>query len=349
MRVKGRIRNATVLIALVMVLILSLFVAVTIGNAKITVQEVYRVLFYKLTGADAYQAYGSGAIHDVVWLIRLPRVLLAIGVGMGLSVCGCVMQAVVKNPLADPYVLGVSSGATLGATLAIMFGIGTLLGSNFIGIMAFVGALLSSFFVLVLANIRGRASTGSLILSGMAISSVCSAFSNFVLYIANDRNAMSQVTYWMMGSLAGAKWENVVVILPVIFLGAVIFWSQFRALNLMLLGEETAITLGTNLRKLRTWYLVLCSVMVGFSVYAAGMIGFVGLIVPHAVRMVVGTDHRMVIPVSALSGAIFLLWADVASKSILSYSEIPIGILVSMIGAPCFIFLMLKQSRGGRG
>ena len=170
---------------------------------------------------------------------------------MGLSVCGVVMQAVVKNPLADPYVLGISSGASLGATAAILFGFGTLFGSNSVGIMAFLGAMVTSFAVLFIANMGSRANAGKLILAGMAVSAVCSAFSSFLLYIANDKNGAAEVTYWTMGSLGGAKWENVQVILPVILIGTLIFWSQFRNLNLMLLGDEVSITLGTDLHKAR--------------------------------------------------------------------------------------------------
>lgn len=336
-------------LGLLIVLMISVLTAITFGNAEISVHEVYGVIAYKLFHTEQYVTYASGAIHDVVWLIRLPRVLLAIAIGIGLSVCGDVMQAVVKNPLADPYVLGISSGASLGATLAIMLGIGSLFGNNFVGIMAFLGALGSSFLVISLSNIGGKPNTGKLILSGVAVGSICAAFSNFVLYIANDRNATAEVTFWTMGSLAGAKWSLVKVVLPIMIVGTLFFWTQSRNLNLMLLGEDTAITLGTNLRTVRIIYLILVSVMVGFAVFSSGIIGFVGLIIPHAVRMITGTDHRRLIPISALVGSIFLVWADVASRVILKHSELPIGILISLIGAPCFISLIFHKSYGFGG
>lgn len=336
-------------LGLFVLLLISILTAITFGNAEISVSQVYGVLACKLFHLEQYGIYASGSIHDVVWLIRLPRVLLAIAIGMGLSVCGDVMQAVVKNPLADPYVLGISSGASLGAALAIMLGIGSLFGNNFTGIMAFLGALGSSFLVISLSNLGGKPNTGKLILSGMAVGSICAAFSNFVLYIANDRNAAAEVTFWTMGSLAGAKWNIVKVVLPIMILGTLFFWTQSRNLNLMLLGEDTAITLGTDLRVVRILYLILVSVMVGFAVFASGIIGFVGLIIPHAVRMITGTDHRRLIPISALAGSIFLIWADVASRVILKHSELPIGILVSLIGAPCFIVLMFRKSYGFGG
>ena len=335
------------LAALLGLLVFSVLASVTFGNADLSIREVYSVIVYELFHVERFAKFGEGAVHDVVWLIRLPRILLALAVGMGLSVCGVVMQAVVKNPLADPYVLGISSGASLGATLAILLGVGAFFGGNFVGIMAFLGALAASFAVIFLANLGGRANAGKLVLTGMAISSVCSAFSSFTIYLADSSDATAQVTYWTMGSLANTKWSEIQVILPVMIVGTLIFWSQFR--NLKLLGDETSITLGTDLHRVRMFYMALSSIMVGFAVYAAGMIGFVGLIIPHVIRMFFGTDHKKMIPLCALAGAIFLIWADVACRSILKNSEIPVGILVSMIGAPCFIYLMIRRSYGFGG
>ncbi|MGN0315762.1 MAG: FecCD family ABC transporter permease [Fusicatenibacter sp.] len=337
------------LVILLSLLIISVLAAITFGNAEISVKEVYSVIAWEIFRDERFSSYASGAVHDVVWLIRFPRVLLAVAVGMGLSVCGVIMQAVVKNPLADPYVLGISSGASLGATLAILFGFGTFFGSNSVGIMAFLGAVATSFAVLFLSKIGGTSNAGRLILAGMAVSAVCSAFSNFAIYLANDKNATSEIMFWTMGSLASAKWENVRVILPIMILGTAIFWMQFRNLNLMLLGDETSVTLGTDLHKVRGKYMILSSLMVGFAVYAAGVIGFVGLVVPHAVRMIFGTDHKLLIPISALVGSIFLIWADVLCRIILKNSELPIGVLISLIGAPCFIYLMVRRSYGFGG
>lgn len=339
----------TVLAGLTVVLVFSLMAAITFGNADISIKEVYSVVAYELFHIEALSEFAEGPVHDVVWIIRFPRVLMGLAVGMGLSVCGAIMQAVVKNPLADPYVLGISSGASLGATLAILFGFGALFGRNFVGVMAFFGAMAASFAVLFIAGTGGSANAGKLILAGMAMSSICSAFSSFVLYLAHDKNAVSEVTFWTMGSLASAKWSNAPIILAIMIIGTGIFWSQFRNLNLMLLGDETSVTLGTDLHRVRGKYMILSSFMVGFAVYAAGTIGFVGLIIPHAVRMLFGTDHRRLIPLCALVGGIFLIWADVLCRIILRNAELPIGILVSMIGAPCFIYLMVRRSYGFGG
>ena len=338
-----------VVLTLLVILVGSIMISVTLGSAKISVSEVYKVLGYKLLGIKAYSEYSSGPMHDVVWVIRFPRVVLAIAIGMSLSISGVVMQAIVKNPLADPYILGRSSGASLGATFAIMLGFGAVLGGNFVGVMAFIGALLVSFGVLLLANIKGSATSSKLILAGMALSAVCSSFSNFIIYIANDKTGMQSVTYWLLGSLAGAKWETDIIILPIVIIACLFFWSRYRVLNLMLLGDDVSITLGTDLHKPRHIYLIITSIMIGLSVYCAGVIGFVGLIIPHAVRMIFGTDHKKLIPISALVGSIFMIFADALSRIIIPNSEIPIGILISMVGAPVFIYLMVKKSYGFGG
>ena len=338
-----------VVLTLLVILVGSIMISVTLGSAKISVSEVYKVLGYKLLGIKAYSEYSSGPMHDVVWVIRFPRVVLAIAIGMSLSISGVVMQAIVKNPLADPYILGISSGASLGATFAIMLGFGAVLGGNFVGVMAFIGALLVSFGVLLLANIKGSATSSKLILAGMALSAVCSSFSNFIIYIANDKTGMQSVTYWLLGSLAGAKWETDIIILPIVIIACLFFWSRYRVLNLMLLGDDVSITLGTDLHKPRHIYLIITSIMIGLSVYCAGVIGFVSLIIPHAVRMIFGTDHKKLIPISALVGSIFMIFADALSRIIIPNSEIPIGILISMVGAPVFIYLMVKKSYGFGG
>lgn len=285
----------------------------------------------------------------MVWLIRLPRLILAIGVGVGLSVCGVVMQAIVKNPLADPYVLGVSSGAYLGATLAMLLGLGTILGGSAMGVLGCAGAFLVSLAVVGLANLGGRANAVKLLLAGSALSAVCSGFSNLFIFILNDDHAASAVVQWSMGSLAGADWQSNGVILPVVLAGTLFFWTQYRNLNLMLLGDESAVTLGTDLHRWRLVYLLVSALLVGFVVYKAGLIGFVGLLIPHVVRMVFGTDHKKLIPLSALLGAIFLIWADVLCRVVLPGNELPIGVLTSLVGAPVFVYLMARKKYGFGG
>lgn len=337
-------------LALLVLLGFSILAAVSFGTMSIPMGDVYRVIVHELFGWGDPAVWGRGGVHDVVWLIRLPRLVLAVGVGMGLSVCGVVMQAIVKNPLADPYVLGVSSGAYLGAVLAMLLGVGTsVFGGSAMGVLGCAGAFLVSLGVMALANLGGRANAVKLLLAGSALSAVCSGFSNLFIYILNDDHAASAVVQWSMGSLAGADWESNGVILPVVLVGTLFFWSQYRNLNLMLLGDESAVTLGTDLHRWRLVYLLVSALLVGFVVYKAGLIGFVGLVIPHVVRMVFGTDHKKLLPLSALLGAIFLIWADVLCRIVLPGNELPIGVLTSLVGAPVFVYLMARRKYGFGG
>lgn len=334
---------------LVIALIVAIFWALSIGTVKLPMANIYNAVMEQLLSGQPIEGENYGPVHDIIWLLRLPRLVLAALVGMGLSVCGVIMQAVVKNPLADPYILGISSGASLGATAAILLGIGVAWGENFVGIAAFIGALAMSLGVLFISNLGGRSNSVKLLLGGMALSAVCGAFSSFIVYFANNKEGMQTIAYWMMGSFAGAKWETLAVIAPIVILAVLFFWSQSRMLNLMLLGDESALTLGTDLNIYRQIYLLVSSLIVGFVVYSAGMVGFVGLVVPHVIRMLVGTDHKKLLPVSALTGAVFLVVADGLCRIIIPRTELPIGILISLIGAPCFVYLMIKKTYGFGG
>lgn len=340
---------ALVMLLLAVLLVLAFLWALSIGTVKLSFMQIYEGIVNQFTSGMAIETAGQGPVHDIIWLLRLPRLVLAALVGMGLSVCGVIMQAVVKNPLADPYILGISSGASLGATAAILLGIGVALGENFVGIAAFIGAFAMSLGVLFISNLGGRSNSIKLLLGGMALSAVCGAFSSFIVYFANNKEGMQSIAYWMMGSFAGAKWENLMIIAPIIILAVLFLWTQSRMLNLMLLGDESALTLGTDLHIYRQIYLLVSSLIVGFVVYSAGMIGFVGLVVPHVIRMLVGTDHKKLIPVSALTGAVFLVIADGLCRVIIPRTELPIGILISLIGAPCFVYLMIKKTYGFGG
>lgn len=339
-------RQAIILFELLLILLVSMAGALTIGTVSLSVGDVVSAVYDSLRSSVPIDAPGQGPLHDIVWLLRMPRILMAACIGAGLATSGVIMQAIVKNPLADPYILGVSSGASLGATAAILLGIGVSLGENFVGISAFIGAFAISLAIVFIANMGGRANAVKLLLAGMALSAVCSAFSSFIVYFANDKDGIQSITYWLMGSMAGAKWSTLQVMIPMSIVIPLFFYTQSKILNLMLLGDDTAITLGVDLHRYRQTYLLVSALLVGFAVYAAGMIGFVGLIVPHVSRMLVGADHRRLLPIAALSGAIFLVWADVLCRVIIPQTELPIGILISMIGAPCFIYLMVKRTYG---
>ena len=226
-----KLEFSVILLMLAILLIASLFWGLSIGTVKIPLQDIYQTIIAQFTSSLPIEAPGQGPIHDIVWLLRLPRLILAALVGAGLAVCGVIMQAIVKNPLADPYILGISSGASLGATSAILLGVGASLGPNFIGIAAFIGSFIMSLAVLFISNLGGRSSSIKLLLSGMALSAVCGAFSGFIVYFANNKEGMQNIAYWMMGSLAGAKWNEIMVIAPVIILSILFFCTQSRTVS----------------------------------------------------------------------------------------------------------------------
>lgn len=335
-----------VIVVLIAAVLGSLLVAVTFGSNPIAFADVYRVIVHRLFGWGD-PAWGSGAVHDVVWLIRLPRLVLAIAVGMALAVGGLTMQAVVRNPLADPYIMGVSAGAYAGASLAILGGVGgAAFGAQATGIMAFIGAGVASLAVVVLANVGGRATSVRLILAGTALGAVFSAFSNFMVFRTNQASRVQEIVSWTMGSLGRANWDLNGPLLAIMLVCVTVLWMQYRTLNLMLMGDQVAITLGTRLHHRRVAFLLLGALMVGLSVYAAGMVGFVGLVIPHIARMIFGTDHKKLVPISALFGAIFLIWADVLCRVVIPGTELPIGIFTSMVGAPVFVYLMARRKYG---
>ncbi|MEI5989865.1 fecD [Enterococcus termitis] len=336
-----------ILIFLVALIFLSIVYSLINGQANISIEDIGQILLTKVSGGRLGSLDGitSNSAVNIIWFVRTPRVILAVFVGMGLAITGAVMQAVVQNPLADPYILGISSGASLGATFAILVGFGT--GSIFsqfgLAFGAFVGAMAAAFGVLVLSGIGGRMTSVKLVLSGSVIGALCSSVSSFIVYLANNAEGMKTVTFWAMGSLASASWNKLGVLSVVVVLITSFFLFQHRILNVMLLGDEAAITLGVPLAKYRQLYLLLAALLTGVIVAYSGMIGFVGLIIPHIVRGLIGSDHKRLLPIVALSGALFMIWADVLSRIMIPNVELPIGIITSVIGAPLFIYIIVKK------
>lgn len=338
--------STTIFALLIVAILLSVGIALANGQADISIGEVYQILFYKLSNGLYGSIVGlSEANVNIVWFVRAPRVLLSIFVGMGLAISGAVMQAVVQNPLADPYILGISSGASLGATFAILVGFGgsalvLQLGLSF---GAFVGAGLATILVLVLSSIGGRMTSTKLVLSGTIVSALCSSVSNLIVYLASNAEGMKTVAFWSMGSLASASWNKLTFIVLIVWIVTVFFLSQYRILNTLLLGDEVASTLGVKLTFYRRLYMILAALLTSIIVANSGMIGFVGLIIPHIVRGVSGSDHRLLMPMTALTGALFLIWADVIARATLHGVELPIGIITAIIGAPIFIYIIVKR------
>ena len=331
---------------LISILLTSLVLSITFGSANISAYDAYRIILYNTLGIPIgdVTTLTKGPIYDIVWHIRFPRVILGAVVGMGLSIVGCAMQATVNNSLADPYILGLSSGASLGATFSILIGInGALFGSG-VTLGAFIGALASSILVYLLSNVGGRITSTKLILSGLIISSIFSAFTSFIIFISNDAEGMKTVTFWMMGGLTSASFDNLKIPSIIILIGIMFFLSQFRILNTMLLGEEASITLGVDLSSYRKIYMLASALITGVIVSVCGTIGFLGLMIPHIGRLLVGSDHKKLLPISALLGSILLIWTDVLARVMIKGLEIPIGVLTSMLGAPFLMCLLIKKS-----
>lgn len=325
--------------------------AIAIGSTYIEPKEVYQVLLSKLTNGIFYQDAGSVMTQNIIWEIRLPRVLLGAICGAGLAVCGVLMQCITKNPIAEPYILGISSGASCGAVAVIVLGSMSTIGINSITTGAFAGSLLSGVLVFAIGTQMGRAtSTTRLVLSGVAISTIFSALTNLLIYSAENANQAKSALFWTIGSLGGAKWG--VLLFPSVILVAVLLiaWMMSKSLDILLVGDDSAIILGINVRRIKAIILVLATLLTSALVAITGAIGFIGLVVPHICRTLVGSNHKKLMILSSLVGAIFLIASDVIARGLFPPIEIPIGIITSLMGGPFFLYLISKKNYafGGR-
>ena len=321
---------------LVVVLMVTALLGVLFGSVPILISEIW----------DALTGDGQEVHRDIVLNFRLPRVLLAAFVGGGLGVAGATFQALLRNPLAEPYILGISGGASFGAVSVLSLGVAAA-GSWTLPQAAFAGALLAIFLVFRVATSTGRVmDVRILLLSGVVIAAFFSACIAFILSISPAQTVQSAVL-WSMGSLAGADWDRVVIAGAYTMPAAVMLIVLARPLNLMAIGEETAYYLGTNVEGVKRISLVVAALITAASVSVAGVIGFVGLVVPHTVRILVGSDHRGLLPLSFLGGAAFLIAADFIARLVLSPIEIPIGVITAFIGVPFFLVLLRQSSPNG--
>lgn len=338
------------ILGLIALLIVSIVLSVSFGSLSIKPSVSYSIILNKLFGLSLGNPaeINNLSTYNVIWLIRMPRVLLAIAVGCGLAICGTVMQATVQNPLAEPYILGISSGASLGATFSIMLGIGSFsfLSLSSVSFWAFLGALGSSVLVLMLSSMGSKMSSSKLVLSGTVVNALCTALSNFIISIASNAEGMQSVKFWTMGSLATAKWQNIGFLSLCVAICCIFFLTQGRTLNLMLMGDEASMTLGLNLNIYRRIYMLITALLTGILVANCGIIGFVGLIIPHISRSIVGSDHKRLVPTSILLGPIFIIWADVFARITIPNAELSIGIITGIVGAPFFVYILLRKGFG---
>ena len=342
--------------------ILSVLIAIMFGSAGpfgpastrlLSIFDVLQVLLRNLLVSLA-EVLNISVTNDVsiskviVWDLRLPRILMGALAGMALAVAGTVMQALFRNPMADPYIIGLASGASVGASIAIVAG-GSLffLAGYTLPVFAFGGALVTIVLVYYISNIRGRISIDTLLLSGITVGSFMSAITSFLTYISGEY--LRPIVFWLMGglSLVEGDLDSVVIAALVIIPSCLLCVSFSRPLNLLLLGEETAQFRGLDVKNIQRFLLILATLMTAVSVAFTGVIGFVGLIIPHLVRLITGPDHRVLLPVSALSGASFLILADVVAKTIIYPTELPVGIITAFCGAPFFLYLLRKYKKTG--
>ncbi|ABY91613.1 iron ABC transporter permease [Thermoanaerobacter sp. CM-CNRG TB177] len=314
-------------------LVFTMILSISAGAVKIPLREILNIFF----------GGGSETSRTIILNLRLPRVIESAVVGMGLSVVGAFFQGLLRNPMADPYVLGISSGAAFGATIAIILGFG-IFGLSF---MAFVTSLMTVFFVYTISRTSTRVSMTTMLLAGIAISAFMSAIISLMMLLNHDE--FSRIVFWTMGGFSLINWNSVVFSTPIIVIGSFVMYVFSRDVNAILTGEEVAEHLGVNTELVKKIILVTGSLVTATAVSVGGIIGFVGLIVPHISRLIVGPDNRVLVPFSAISGAIFLTFADLLARVILKPMEIPIGIITAAFGGPFFLYLLIKSKQKSEG
>jgi iron complex transport system permease protein len=330
-------RGSTLGVILVAGLAVSMVIATAVGPADISPGDI-------LASALSHLGIGTSPLtplqEGIVWSLRVPRVVTAALVGAGLALCGVVMQALTRNPLADPYLLGVSSGASVGAVLVLVLGLGMVL-----PFAAFAGALVAMAATLALAKVSGGLSPSTTVLAGLAVSAVFGALTSLVIFWSATGDSYREILAWLLGSLSGSSWSSVSIAATALVVAGIPLLVSRRALDAFTLGDTAASALGVDVRRRRILLLGLAALLTGGMVAVSGAIGFVGLILPHAVRLVTGGLHRSLLPLAAAAGAVFLLWADTLARTAFDPRELPVGIVTALIGGPAFALLLARSRR----
>ncbi|AWK73761.1 iron ABC transporter permease [Rhodococcus oxybenzonivorans] len=323
----------------ILALALSILVAVTLGPADVSLVNVRDVLFNHLGLADIPVRLSKNAI---VWEERLPRALVAAACGAGLGLCGVIMQSLLRNPLADPFVLGISSGASTGAVIVGVLGVG----GAALGLSggAFIGSLVAFGLVLLLARLSGG-NNDRIILAGVASTQLFSALTSFVIFAFADSDETRGVMFWLLGSLEGVRWDDVTLCAVVVFLGTAVCLHFAYVLDAFSFGDDVAASLGISVAKVRLLLLVVTAIITATLVSVAGAIGFVGLVLPHAARFLVGPRHSRLIPATALMGAVFMVWVDAVSRVAFAPTPLPVGVGTALVGVPAFIVILSRRRR----
>lgn len=336
-------RRTTIWTILLVLLLITVFACgIIIGPTPINLSDVRIALAHNIFGVEAPTSASS--TNAVIWDIRIPRLILGAAVGAGLAVAGAILQAVVRNALADPYILGINSGASTGAALAILFGVGAGFGEYALQGAAFIGALAASAVMFFIARSAGRLTSVCLLMAGIAVGYALSAVTSFLIFASDSAEGSRSVMFWLLGSLGLGRWGLLLLVSVLVVVAVtIVFWSMGRRIDALTVGDDAALTLGVNPDRMRVLLVVLTCILVGSVVAMAGSIGFVGLVVPHAARRLVGGSHRHMLPVAALLGASLLIAADIGARTLLAPQEIPIGIVTSLVGAPFLILLVRRM------
>lgn len=339
-----RSRWISILLTLAAMLLVLLVLAVAIGWVYIPPGEVVAIIGLRLRQLISLQPPGPAVANElIVWNLRLPRALLAACVGACLALAGAMMQGLLRNPMADPYIIGVSAGASVGGAIAFLLAgaLGWSWGILLTPLLAFVGATIAVLLVYLIARVDGRVPIMTLLLSGVALNTVLSAVLSFLIYFTSKE--LQSLIYWLMGSFAGRGWVHVGIIVPHLLIGLALAIFLARDLNALSLGEEAATTLGINVEKSKRLLLLGSTLLTAGAVAVSGVIGFVGLLVPHIARLLFGPDHRLLLPASALLGSIFLVAADLLSRILIANTGLPVGIITSLCGGPFFLYLLRRN------
>lgn len=332
-------RHCLVPIVCGIVLLISAICAVFIGSVSVEPRLVWGSFLHRfhISGGIIVPAY-----YDmVIWQLRLPRIVMSLLAGSALAVCGCVFQSIFRNPICDPYILGISSGASLGAAVAIVLGLDTLMFG--VTVPALITAVLTLLLIMGIARLRGRQSTQTLLLVGIAINFFISSLITLLMVVCNQE--MQKIFFWTMGSLSTVLWSDVLCLLPVLILSVGVLYLYAKDLNIMQMGTESAQSIGVNTQRTLYVTLIVSSLLIGVVVSFCGVIGFIGLIVPHICRLIFGSDNRRLFTYSLFAGAFFLLVADTLARTLAAPSELPVGSITALAGAPYFIYLLLRKNK----
>ncbi|MET3683921.1 iron complex transport system permease protein [Alkalibacillus flavidus] len=333
------------LIGLLLGLAVLMSLSISLGSANISFTTVWQVILSRVPIVNGFiNGTWSDATETIVVDLRMPRILLAALVGAALALAGALYQGVLRNPLADPFILGVSSGASFGAAITFVFGLQLMwLGQFTLPVVAFVFGFVTLMIVYMIARIGQKVRMETIILAGVVVQSFLGACLSLVMALANEK--LQTIVFWMMGSLTLTDWSYTAVVLPVMAVTVIISLFFTRELNMLGLGEEVAHHSGVSVERTRFILLILASLMTGAAVSVSGAIGFVGLVVPHMIRLIVGSDYRLILPLSLVGGAIFLVGADTLARVVLAPRELPLGVITAFLGAPFFIYLLRQAKR----